>query len=95
VIFVERMSLAELQRYVGAPTITDGTSYFAGRRGYSLTAWEDELDGVRGWWCAVTQGRLVLSVVWAPGGAFERDRRLATSLERVRSFLTGAASVPS
>lgn len=86
----ERMPLSELQGYVGAPRITGGTSYFAARGECLLTAWEDEIDGDRGWWCAITQDRLLLSVVWVVGGTFERDRQLAASLARVQSFLATA-----
>lgn len=73
------MTVAQIQAYVGAPAHPTETYQLA--RGDILeTAWAGAMDGLDGWWFALSRGRAILALGWTAGSRRDRDIELGRAL---------------
>lgn len=75
------MTLADLQAYVGAPSL--GGDTFQRVNGQTIEwGWRDEMNGLDGWWWAVTAGACLLAIGWTAGDELERGEEIRRAVIR-------------
>lgn len=70
------MKLADLQAYVGADASIDTATYQHTNGQLIEWGWRDAMNGLDGWWWAVTAGEYLLAIGWTAGDELERGEEI-------------------